>query len=71
MSSTTKTRTVRLTTEELSDIENFLKKNQFLDFSTLTRLAVAQFIRNPILPVSPLEPKKFKTKVVRQRIAHV
>jgi len=48
-------RTVRFTKEEVRDIERFLRKNPFFDFSALTRLAVAEFIRNPKFQVKSID----------------
>jgi len=67
----TTTRTVRFTPEELRDIESFIKKNSFLDFSTLTRLAIAEYIRHPTLQISPIDPKRIKTKNARSGDSHV
>lgn len=48
------TRTVRFERSEAARIENFLQKNEFLDFSTLARLAISQFIQNPKLNIQPV-----------------
>ncbi len=53
-----KTRTARFSERELERIEQFLKQNPFLDFSTLVRVAVSSFIENPSLVVKPLTQKK-------------
>lgn len=50
-------RTVRFAQNELHEIEAFLRQNQFLDFSNLTRLAIAAFIRNPQIKIHPMEGK--------------
>jgi len=47
----TKTKTVRFDPKELALIQNFLKANSFLDFSTLVRISVLKFIKNPDLEV--------------------
>jgi hypothetical protein len=49
-------RTVRFKEEELRLIEEFLSKNSFFDFSSLTRIAVSEFIKNPSLKLQPVEP---------------
>ena len=67
----TTTRTVRFPPEELQDIETFLKKNKFLDFSTLSRLAIAEFIRNPKLEINPIVERNQKTKTLRLGDANV
>lgn len=53
-------RTVRFSTEELRLIEEFLKKNPFFDFSSLTRTALTHFIHNPQLVVRPVSEAKNK-----------
>lgn len=49
-----KTRTARFSDKELERIQIFLDQNPFLDFSTLVRLAVSNFIENPSLIIKPL-----------------
>ena len=51
-------RTVRFEKEELDKIEKFLKRNPFLDFSTLTRMALNDFIENPRVQIRPLASQK-------------
>ena len=53
-------RTVRFDKKELERIEEFLKMNPFLDFSTLTRLSVQRFIENPNLQFTGLQNKTKK-----------
>lgn len=53
-----KSRTVRFGEKEAQRIEAFLRKNPFLDFSTLTRLAIARFIENPKLDLRPVPPQE-------------
>lgn len=50
-------RTVRFDQNELKKIEQFLKKNPFLDFSTLARLSISHFIENPSAQIKPLGGK--------------
>ena len=52
------TRTVRFKKDELKLIDQFLEKNPFFDFSSLARLAIKQFIREPKFDVTPVNPKK-------------
>lgn len=52
------TRTVRFKQSELSQIDEFLNKNPFFDFSTLTRVAIQRFITDPDLKLVPVEPHK-------------
>lgn len=42
-----RTRSVRLSAEEVKLVDEFLKRNQVLDFSTMTRLAIRRFIESP------------------------
>lgn len=42
-----KTRTIRLNEEDEKLIDEFLQKNSILDFSTLARIAIKQFIQSP------------------------
>jgi hypothetical protein len=51
-------RTVRFSSKEAKEIEQFLRDNPFLDFSTLARLALAEFIRDPKIKINPLYPHK-------------
>ncbi len=51
-------RTVRFEKSELDKIDQFLKKNSFLDFSALTRLAINNFIENPTAQFRPLGASK-------------
>ena len=52
------TRTVRFEKKEAALIDDFLSQNEFLDFSTLARLAISQFIENPILKIKPVSKAK-------------
>jgi hypothetical protein len=49
-----KTRAIRFSDTEDHQIEEFLKKNSFLDFSSLARLAILSFIREPKITVEPV-----------------
>lgn len=53
-------RTVRFTEEDIKDIEAFLMANPVFDFSTLVRISIKDFIRNPKLEVRgiPQAPSK-------------
>jgi hypothetical protein len=54
-----KTRALRLSDKDEQLIEAFLKENPFLDFSTLTRIAIRQFIENPSVTFKSVrQPKK-------------
>ena len=49
-----KSRAVRLSDEEEQLIQDFLSLNPALDFSTLIRMALRQFVRDPQLAIRPL-----------------
>jgi hypothetical protein len=48
-------RTVRFDKNELGKIEEFLMRNPFLDFSSLTRMAINQFIKKPTVQIQPIK----------------
>lgn len=50
-----KVRGVRFTDKEEAQIEEFLKKNPLLDFSTMVRLAILEFIKNPKFSLIPVK----------------
>jgi len=50
-------RTVRFRADEIRLIEEFLNSNPFFDFSTLTRLALREFIKNPSVQIKPIGTK--------------
>jgi hypothetical protein len=54
-------RTTRFKEDEIRLIEEFLDKNPFFDFSTLTRTAVIEFIKNPSVRITPVSPKGSKS----------
>jgi len=53
-----KTKAIRLSTEEEKLINEFLSKNPFFDFSSLTRMALLSFIQDPKLNLNPVKSKK-------------
>ena len=61
----TVSRTVRFKKDEADLIDRFLQSNPFFDFSSLTRIAMMQFIQDPRLPLNAVKPPqgadKFKT----------
>jgi len=57
------TRTVRFNPEEVKRIDHFLQQNHFLDFSSLARLAICQFIENPSVTIRGISPKVTRAKV--------
>lgn len=54
-------RTVRFSTFEIKKIEEFLKQNSFLDFSSLARMAINHFIENPTVQIKPIQNTPVKT----------
>ena len=46
-----KTRAIRFSDLDERQIEEFLKRNEFFDFSTMARMAILEFIRNPKINV--------------------
>jgi|LakMenEpi03Aug12_release.lakeMendotaPanAssembly.Ray.scaffolds.fasta_scaffold6245618_1 hypothetical protein len=49
------TKAIRFKDEELEAINTFLKQNPFFDFSTLAKIAIAKFIKNPELQLEPVK----------------
>ena len=47
-------RTVRFDDKQIKRIEEFLGRNPFLDFSSLTRMAIDQFVQNPTVQIQPI-----------------
>ena len=52
-----KTKAIRLSKDEEKLINEFLAKNPFFDFSSLTRMALLQFIQNPQISLQPVTTK--------------
>lgn len=50
-----KVRGVRFTDKEDAQIEEFLNKNPLLDFSTMAKLAILEFIKNPTFSLTPVK----------------
>lgn len=49
-----RTRAIRFSTSEERQIEEFLRQNPFLDFSSLARLAIMKFIEKPEIEIRPV-----------------
>ena len=61
------TRAVRFSTEENERINLFLKENPVMDFSTLARLAINQFIESPeikLTSINEIQKPKIKSPEV-------
>ena len=59
-------RSVRFKEAELELVDEFLSKNPFFDFSSLTRLAVMEFIKKPTLQITPVSPTDRPSEVREQ-----
>lgn len=57
-----KTRAIRLSTDEDRKIEEFLKSNPFFDFSSLARIAIISFVENPKLDLTPIKQRPQRKK---------
>lgn len=57
------TRTVRFDKTTIDKIDLFLKLNPFLDFSTLARLSINNFIENPNLKIQPINKRSVKQNI--------
>ena len=55
-------RTVRFDDKQVKRIEEFLSRNRFLDFSSLTRMAIDQFVQNPTVQIQPIVKSKKSTQ---------
>jgi len=63
------TRAVRFSTEENERINLFLKENPVMDFSTLARLAINQFIESPEIKLTSINEIQ-KTKINTTEVNH-
>lgn len=55
-----KVRGVRFTDKEGAQIEEFLNKNPLLDFSTMAKVAILEFIKNPKFNLTPVKQASAK-----------
>ncbi len=53
-------RTVRFSSIEIKKIDEFLKQNSFLDFSSLARMAINHFIENPTVQIKAVKQPEQK-----------
>lgn len=62
-----RTRAIRFSKEEEKFIEEFLNTNSFFDFSSLARIAIMNFVKNPTVTIRPIksEAKKLKSNTLR------
>ena len=59
---------VRFSENEEKAIAEFLEKNPFLDFSTLARLSIMNFIENPELRLKPISINTNKEKIKSEKL---
>ena len=55
----TKLRSIRFSKTEEAQISKFLKKNPVIDFSTLGRVAILGFIKNPDFKLNPVSREPY------------
>jgi hypothetical protein len=61
-----KVRGVRFSEDEETLIEEFLSKNTLLDFSTLAKVAILEFIKKPQINLTPVgTPSRKESRDVR------
>lgn len=53
-----KVRGIRFTSQEDAFIEEFLRKNSFLDFTTLAKIAILKFIKTPSIDLNAVDVSK-------------
>jgi hypothetical protein len=66
----TKTRAIRFSEQDEKKIEEFLSKNTFLDFSSLARLAIINFIQQPKIDIKPISIDRKKSESRRPHGTH-
>lgn len=59
-------RTVRFDDKQMKRIDEFLGRNPFLDFSSLTRMAIDQFVQNPTVQIQPIVKSRKPTQKERE-----
>ncbi|MBK9038954.1 MAG: hypothetical protein IPL83_07315 [Bdellovibrionales bacterium] len=59
------TKTIRVSDADDKLIDEFLKKNRVLDFSTLARIAIKRFIQNPSITLESVSSDRIKKKNLR------
>lgn len=56
------TKAVRFSEKEEAAIKEFLEQNSLLDFSTLARIAILNFIENPEVKLKPIKNLNIQNK---------
>ena len=51
-------KTIRFDKQDIKDIEKFLHQNPLIDFSTLVRMSVQNFIKNPDFKLNSISESK-------------
>jgi len=57
------TKAVRFSEEEEKIINEFLRSNAFFDFSTLARMSIMNFVKNPEMKLNPVLKNKESNKL--------
>ncbi len=57
---------VRFDEYEEACISEFLSNNPHLNFSTIARISILDFIKNPKISIKPIEPLKDESEVKRE-----
>lgn len=57
-----KVRGIRFTEQEDAVIEEFLRNNSFLDFTTVAKIAILKFIKSPSIDLNAVDVTKKITK---------
>lgn len=61
-----RTRAIRFSNEEERQIDEFLKSNPFFDFSTMGRMAILSFIKDPKITVKPIKVPRPSSESARR-----
>ena len=59
-------RTIRIKSEDIELIDEFLEINPIFDFSSLTRIALMEFIKNPTVHITAVNKDKPRQQVRRK-----
>jgi len=62
---------IRFSKREWQLIEKFLDQNPFFDFSSLGRVAISSFIKNPTLKVSPVSDAPTPKQKIKSKIQEI
>ena len=66
----TVSKALRFSDDEYRQIQQFLDKNPFFDFSTLARVAILEFIRNPKLEINAVTSATERGQLPRSKREH-